>query len=112
MTLKLVGRVPREALAKGQMVRLTYPPFDVLVTEHEGKVSAIEDACNHAGASLSGGARLEGGRISCPMHGYIFDLGSGELLSPKGLCGPQRTYVTTLEGSDVLVWDRQEFVVF
>ena len=88
------------------MVRLAYPPFDVLVTEVAGDVVAIEDACNHAGASLSEGYVTRGGAcIACPMHGYVFELKTGKLLEPRGLCGDQRTFAVTREGSDVLIWD-------
>jgi len=94
--LKLVGRVPRAALVGGE--------FDVLVALVDGAPFAIEDACNHAGASLVDGTR-HGDRVACPMHGYIFSLRTGELLEPRRLCDAQRTFVTTEEGDDVIVWD-------
>jgi nitrite reductase/ring-hydroxylating ferredoxin subunit len=102
--LKLVGRVPRSSLETGALVRLEWPPFDVVVALVGGVPCAIEDACNHAGASLSEGER-EGACVSCPMHGYRFELTTGRLVEPKGLCDSQRAYVARLEGSDVLVWD-------
>jgi nitrite reductase/ring-hydroxylating ferredoxin subunit len=102
--MKLVGRVLRSELENGAMVRLSYPPFHVLVTIVEGVPCAIEDACNHAGASLSEGDRL-GDCVECPMHGYLFELGSGRLVRPRGLCGDQRTFVAVLDGRDVAVWD-------
>jgi nitrite reductase/ring-hydroxylating ferredoxin subunit len=102
--MKLVGRVPRARLEGGAMVRLVYPPFDVLVSMVEGAPRAIEDACNHAGASLSEGERLDR-RVSCPMHGYIFDLETGRLLEPRGLCDDQRTFLAEVQGDEVVVWD-------
>jgi hypothetical protein len=39
------------------------------------------------------------------MHGYVFDLSSGRLVEPRGLCDDQRTFVALLEGEDVVVWD-------
>jgi nitrite reductase/ring-hydroxylating ferredoxin subunit len=39
------------------------------------------------------------------MHGYVFDLRSGELVAPKGLCSDQRSFVARIEGDDVVVWD-------
>ena len=39
------------------------------------------------------------------MHGYIFELTTGRLVQPKGLCGDQRRFVARVEGSDVVVWD-------
>lgn len=85
-------------------VRLTYPPYDVVVVAAGSEVFALEDACNHAGASLSEGD-VEDGCISCPMHGYLFSIRTGELVAPKGLCGPQRTYRVERQGADVLLWD-------
>jgi 3-phenylpropionate/trans-cinnamate dioxygenase ferredoxin subunit len=102
--LKLVGRVARAELLAGDFVRLAYPPWHVLVALVDGAPYAIEDSCNHAGASLVEGPR-DGDNVVCPMHGYIFSLRTGELLAPKGLCDRQRTFVTTVEEDDVLVWD-------
>lgn len=86
------------------MVRLDWPPFHVLVCIAGGVPYAIEDACNHAGASLSEGSRL-GKCVTCPMHGYVFDLTSGGLVEPRGLCDDQRAYVARFEGDDVAVYD-------
>ncbi len=102
--MKCVGTVRREDLVREGMVRLPYPPFDVLVALVDDVPFAIEDACNHAGASLAEG-ELEGARIMCPMHGYVFDMRSGELVAPKGLCDAQRTFRVTAEGDVFTVWD-------
>ena len=102
--MRLVGRVPRERLAAGALERIEWPPFDVLVAIVDGVPCAIEDACNHAGASLAEGER-KGGRVTCPMHGYIFELATGRLIEPRGLCGDQRRYLARYEGPDVVVWD-------
>ena len=102
--MTFVGRVPRSLLEEGRVVRLRYPPFDVLVALVEGEPCAIEDACNHAGASLSEGERL-GDCVACPMHGYVFEIATGRLVRPRGLCSDQRLFVARLEGDDVTVWD-------
>jgi nitrite reductase/ring-hydroxylating ferredoxin subunit len=102
--LKLVGRVSRASLEGGAMVRLEWPPFHVLVALVDGAPVAIEDACNHAGASLAEGDR-KGVCVSCPMHGYLFDLRTGALVEPRGLCDDQRAFVAKADGQDVEVWD-------
>jgi nitrite reductase/ring-hydroxylating ferredoxin subunit len=100
----VIGRVAlADVKAKG-FLRLDFPPFDVLVAWVDGQVFAIEDACNHAGASLAEGW-LEDKCVVCPMHGYVFDLASGKLLRPKGLCGDQRRYRATIEGDEVVIHD-------
>ncbi len=101
---KLVGRVKLDEVKAKGTVRVEHPPFDVLVAWVDGQVFAIEDACNHAGASLAEGW-LEDKCVVCPMHGYVFDLASGKLLRPKGLCGDQRRYRATIEGDDVVIHD-------
>jgi nitrite reductase/ring-hydroxylating ferredoxin subunit len=108
--MKLVGRVPKKELDGGAMVVLTYPPFDVLVSKVGARYAAIEDACNHAGASLADGGR-SGDCVVCPMHGYVFDLKTGTLVQPKGLCDDQRAFVCEVEGDDVVVWDPASLIV-
>jgi nitrite reductase/ring-hydroxylating ferredoxin subunit len=102
--LRLVGRVPRALLDRGEFVRLDWPPFHVLVAMVDGVPTAIEDACNHAGASLSEGDR-RGACVTCPMHGYVFELATGRLVEPRGLCDDQRALVARADGDDVIVWD-------
>lgn len=108
--MKHVGAVPLEDLAEGALVRLPYPPRDVLVALVEGAPVAIEDACNHAGASLSTGPR-EGCVVACPLHGYRFDLRTGELLSPRRACAPQRTFDAVAVGDVVHVYDPFELAL-
>lgn len=86
------------------MVRLEDPPFHVLVSLVDGTPYAIEDSCNHAGASLSDGDRL-GDSVACPMHGYRFDLVTGKLLEPIGLCGDQRRFIAEIVNDEIVVWD-------
>lgn len=107
---KPVGRVKLAELKEQGHVRLTYPPFDVLVAYDDGEVFAIEDACNHAGASLSEGW-VENKCAVCPMHGYVFELRTGKLLRPRGLCSDQRAYQVAIEGEDVVVTDNVEIAI-
>ncbi|HEX4448394.1 MAG TPA: Rieske 2Fe-2S domain-containing protein [Polyangiaceae bacterium] len=102
--MKFVGKVPRAQLEDDAFVRLEYPPFDVLVCLVDGEPFAIEDACNHAGASLAEGER-QGVCVSCPMHGYLFDLTTGLLVQPRGFCDDQRRFVARLDGDEVTIWD-------
>lgn len=101
---KEIGRVHLTLVKEQGLVRLPYPPFDVLVAWADDEVFAIEDACNHAGASLAEGW-LEGDCVVCPMHAYVFELRTGRLTRPRGLCGDQRTYDADVEGDEVVVYD-------
>ncbi len=111
--MKYVGRIKKSAIENGELVRLKYPPYDVLVSLVDGQPHAIEDACNHAGASLAAGDRskMRPHCVVCPLHGYVFDLRTGAVVVPQGLCDDQRKYDCTIEGDEVLVWDPIEIAV-
>lgn len=108
--MKTVGSVPLTALADGALVRLEYAPRHVLVALVDGAPVAIEDACNHAGASLADGPR-DGCVVACPLHGYRFDLRTGELVSPRRACASQRRFDAVADGESVHVYDPFELAV-
>ncbi len=91
-------------------MRLEYPPWNVLVAWVDGAPRAIEDACNHAGASLVDGSRHDD-RVACPLHGYVFSLKTGELIVPRGLCENQRRFVAVVEGNEIAVYDPFELQI-
>ncbi len=105
-----IARVPYALLVQHGMWRLKYPPYDVLVVLYDDELFAIEDACNHAGASLRGGDIIDG-CIECPAHGYLFDLRTGDLTEPKGLCGPQRVFQLRREDNEVIVFENTPTVL-
>jgi nitrite reductase/ring-hydroxylating ferredoxin subunit len=110
--LKVVARLPLAQVATDALVRVPYPPFDILVSLVDGEPCAIEDACNHAGASLAQGERDETGRcVVCPVHAYVFDLASGACVAPKGLCDDQRRYIARVEGGEIVVYDPLNVVI-
>ena len=108
--VKLVARVPLAEFEQQAIVRVTYPPYDVVVVKTEHGFHALEDACNHAGASLSEGW-VEDGCLMCPVHAYAFNLETGALVRPKGLCADQRTFETRTEGKDLVVYDPFKLVL-
>ncbi|HEC09578.1 MAG TPA: hypothetical protein ENI86_08425 [Acidimicrobiales bacterium] len=54
-----------------------------ILVNHGGRVAAFRNECVHQGRSLDGGM-LEDGVLTCPWHGFTFDVGSGECLSAPG----------------------------
>ncbi len=101
---RVVARAPLDTFEDGVPRRLDYPPFHVLAVIVGGVPFAIEDACNHAGASLTDGP-VEGETIVCPMHGFVFSLKDGRLIVPEGLCEDQRAYRAAIEGTELVVYD-------
>jgi 3-phenylpropionate/trans-cinnamate dioxygenase ferredoxin subunit len=80
----------------------------VLLACHRGRVTAMDDSCNHAGCLLSGGwidPRKHG--VVCPCHEYCFELSSGRNLTVPRLCGDQRAFPVRVENGRVLLeWRR------
>ena len=110
---KVIARVPRAKVDAETLVRIDHPPFDVLVVKAEDRYYAIEDACNHAGAMLTEGARSVARPhcVVCPMHGYVFDIRTGALVAPRGLCADQRRFETVIECDEVVVWDPVDITI-
>jgi nitrite reductase/ring-hydroxylating ferredoxin subunit len=101
---KLVARLKKAELPPGSQKRIDYPPFGVLLVNLGGVPYAIDDTCNHAGESLSKG-ELDGCNVTCPAHGYVFDVRTGHLVEPVGLCDAQRTFEVADEAEHFAVYD-------
>jgi len=67
----------------------------------EGAFYVIDDTCTHVGGPLSEGS-LDGKEVTCPWHGAIYDVTSGEVLGPPAPQGVAR-YDVRVEGSDIEV---------
>ena len=78
----------------------------VLLTNVEGTVYALRDACGHRGASLARGT-LDGHVIECPLHFALFDVRTGKLLSGP-VAADVATYEVRVDGGTVYV-KRPEF---
>ena len=64
-----------------------------------GKYHGIDGACRHAKANLAAG-KLEGSIVECFMHGWRYDVTTGECLTKA--YGQIRTYPAKSEGG--FVW--------
>lgn len=69
----------------------------------KGKIFALADTCSHAQASLSeGDFDTENMTVSCPLHGAMFDLGSGDPLSSPAT-SPVKSYAAEEAGTEIIV---------
>ncbi|HET6879083.1 MAG TPA: Rieske 2Fe-2S domain-containing protein [Pirellulales bacterium] len=80
-----------ECVVEGQIVAL----FNV-----DGAFYAIDGVCPHQGGPLAKGC-LEGTTVSCPWHGWQFDVVTGRHRSAKSVV--QRCFKTRVAGDDVLI---------
>ena len=91
-----VGEIPP---GKAKVVKMGN--IDVAVFNVEGKFYAIKDSCPHQGDPLSRGS-LDGMTLTCPGHGWKFDLKSGRCIKGDEELS-LRTFDTSVDGEQVWV---------
>ena len=65
-----------------------------------GSFHAVSHVCLHRGGPIGEGT-LDGPVVTCPMHGWEYDVRTGRNLANPAAC--LRTYPVRVEGDDVLV---------
>ena len=99
MSHRRVARV--DDLPEGQPSLVETDGTQVVLARVDGHVVACSAECPHQGGPLSEG-RLAGTRLTCPWHGWMFDLKSGVCLMPsRG--GPVVTYPVTIAAGEVWI---------
>jgi 3-phenylpropionate/trans-cinnamate dioxygenase ferredoxin subunit len=53
----------------------------IILFNHDGEFYALEDLCTHDMSELSGG-EFCGEEVTCPRHGALFNIKTGEALTP------------------------------
>jgi nitrite reductase/ring-hydroxylating ferredoxin subunit len=89
-------------LAEGELraFRVRGVTWPVLVTILDGEVLAVPGVCPHEDVGLADG-ELAGATLTCPGHGYAFDLRSGRCRHDPAL--ELRRYPIKLVGDEVWI---------
>ena len=66
-----------------------------------GTFHAIDNTCTHRGGPLGEGD-LAGAVVTCPWHGALFNVKTGDVLAPPARTGV-RSFPVQVQGDDVLV---------
>ena len=95
-------RVARFAdLQPGGFLRVEVDGTGMVLARVGDAVHAVSDECAHQGGPLGEG-RLSGTKITCPWHGWMFDVRTGQCLMPsRG--GSVPSYPARIDGEDVVV---------
>ncbi len=67
-----------------------------------GRLVAVENVCRHVGNPIDDGL-VEGNCVTCPWHGWRYDLRTGQHLTFFGRRPGLRTFAVRTDGDDVLV---------
>ena len=85
----------------GQSISVEINEVKVLICNTTQGVYAVEDNCSHANMPLEGG-KIQRNLISCPVHGALFDLKTGEAKG-RPASVKIRTFELKLEGTSILI---------
>ena len=96
MWVKVLESVPKEAT----MVEVNTQDKDLFVTLVDGKLYCAENRCPHEDIKLTLGC-LKGNRVKCSLHGYSFDLSTGD--SSEQDVDNMRTYPVKKENNEIYV---------
>ena len=92
-----VGDVPPGEVRAFDVDGIAVP---VLVANIDGRLVAASGMCPHEDVELIGGS-FDGEWITCPGHGYQFELASGACGHTDELCLP--TFRVVVEGGEVFI---------
>ncbi|EEZ79733.1 Rieske 2Fe-2S domain-containing protein [Candidatus Thioglobus sp.] len=96
MWVKVLESVPKE----GTMVEVNTQDKDLFVTLVDGKLYCAENRCPHEDIKLTLGC-LKGNRVKCSLHGYSFDLSTGD--SSEQDVDNMRTYPVKKENNEIYI---------
>jgi nitrite reductase/ring-hydroxylating ferredoxin subunit len=68
------------------------------IFHHKGNWYALQNSCLHRGGPVCEG-KLEGDTLVCPLHGFPYDVTSGQLLMDRNTCLP--TFPVTVRSGEV-----------
>jgi nitrite reductase/ring-hydroxylating ferredoxin subunit len=90
-----------EEVQPGQAKLVEVNGKEIAIFNVNGSYHAIDNTCTHVGGPLCEG-EIDGAEVTCPWHGAVFDVTSGQVLGPPA---PESvaSYKVRVEGSDIEV---------
>ena len=90
----------KDALQEGELAEVIIAGTAIVIAKVNGEFLAAANTCPHAGGPLADGD-LDGSVLSCPYHGWGFDLKTGSCQTNPSVELP--TYSALVEGDGVCV---------
>lgn len=90
-----------DEVPEGEMIGTEVDGAALLVANVGGEYRAIGSVCTHAEGPLHEG-ELEDRTVTCPWHGSVFDLETGEASGPPAT-EPVPVYQVRVEGDEIQV---------
>jgi nitrite reductase/ring-hydroxylating ferredoxin subunit len=83
----------------GQAKLIEVSGNEIAIFNLQGSFHAIDNTCTHVGGPLCEG-EIEGTEVTCPWHGAVFDITSGQVLGPPAGQAVNR-YNVRVDGADI-----------
>ena len=93
LTVAKVGEIEPE-----DSITVDVNGVSVAVFNSGGKYYAVGNTCCHRGGPLAEGT-IDGTMVTCPWHGWEFDLSTGKCLNNPGACVP--AFEVRIEGNSI-----------
>ena len=88
-----------DEIPDGQAKLIEVNGNEIAIFNVQGSFHAIDNTCTHVGGPLCEG-EIEGIEVTCPWHGAVFDVTSGQVLGPPAGSDVNR-YNVRVSGSDI-----------
>ncbi|MEK6937031.1 MAG: non-heme iron oxygenase ferredoxin subunit [Nanoarchaeota archaeon] len=92
----------KSELKEGQGKLVNVNGKEIALFTVNGQFFAIDNTCLHRGGPLAEGF-LEEDKVTCPWHGWQFDVKTGQNLMPG--MGKLNSYKVTVENEDIFIED-------
>ena len=89
-----------DEIEEGRVKSVTLDGITLCMTHWDGQYGALDNRCPHQGGPLGKGC-LQGKLVTCPWHGWQFDVSTGEHEANRVLC--HRRWDVKVEGDGVFV---------
>jgi len=99
---KFVKAATSDKIPKGRKIRVAVKNKEIMLSNVDGKIYAIDNICSHEECGLDEGD-LEGFIITCPCHGAKYDVRNGDSMKETPWGSGQESFEVKVEGNDVFV---------
>jgi 3-phenylpropionate/trans-cinnamate dioxygenase ferredoxin component len=88
-----------DEIPTGQAKMVEVNGTEIAIFNVAGSFHAIDNTCTHVGGPLCEG-EIDGSEVTCPWHGAVFDVTSGQVLGPPAPVSVAR-YNVRVNDSDI-----------
>ena len=86
----------------GWVLKVRVDSRELAIANCDGAITAMDNACTHAGGPLGDNRLKDGCFVECPWHNAVYDARTGEAVRGPARKGV-KTYPVAVEGGEIFV---------